>query len=153
MKHRRTNGTAASISTGTWGSGDANQDVYWIQAATSQSVTVSVRFEVLSGTCTGVRVVLTGGTIGKFHYKHISPASGINNSTWQNWYVWPTSVQGDRWLGRTSSSQPNCPWAGPHLHQSGDVSGPTDIWRRNPTYVDCGGPLYCWSGPAFNVTW
>ena len=92
------------------GAGDANQDVYWIQSTTSQSLAASVRFETITSACTGVRVILTGGTVGKFHYKHISPAGGINGSTWQNWYVSPTSVQGDRWLGTTAASQPGCPW-------------------------------------------
>ncbi|MFQ5381728.1 MAG: hypothetical protein ACE5EF_08920 [Dehalococcoidia bacterium] len=134
------------------GPGDANQNVIWLQTGSSWSdVVTDVLFEELSGSCTGVRVTLRGGLAGAFHYLHIDPAPGVDGSTWQNWTSWSGVIQGDRYLGKTSATQPGCPWGGPHLHQSGNVDWWTDIYRRHPPYVDCGGPLYCWSGPVFQV--
>lgn len=137
------------------GSGDANQNVYWIQGGSSWSDVVSVRFDVIPpGGCTGVRPILISGWAGAFSYLHINqiPAD-VPGSTWQNWTQWPGWIQGDRFLGKTAATQPGCVFTGPHLHQGGNVDWWTDIWRQHPAYSSCGTGLYCWSGPVFKVTW
>ena len=99
---------------------------------------VNVRFEAVTMTaCTGVRVVLTGGLAGAFHYKQMEApngGAGLFGTTWQNWTYWPGWVQGDRFLGNTKWPQPNtnCPTTGPHLHESGDPDWYTDIYRNFP---------------------
>ena len=136
------------------GSGDANQNTWWIQGGPNWSNVVTVRFDVIPpGGCTGVRAVLVSGLAGSFSYLHIAPTSGLNGTTNQNWTSWPGWIQGDRFLGLTAASQPGCAWYGSHLHQGGNVDWWTDIWRQQPTLVGCGGVLYCWSGPVFKVTW
>ena len=106
------------------GSGDSGQNVWWIQGGVDSSNVVNVRFDVIPpGGCTGVRPVLLGGLAGTFSYLHINPTSGLSGTTWQNWSMWPGWVQGDRFLGVTASSQSNCSWYGPHLHQGGTWTG------------------------------
>ena len=136
------------------GQGDANQNVWWVQGGIDWSNVVTVRFDVIPpGGCTGVRPVLQSGLAGAFSYLHIIPTSGLSGTSWQNWSSWPGWVQGDRFLGTTAPTQSNCAFDGPHLHQGGNVDWWTDIWRQHPSYTNCGHPLYCWSGPAFKVTW
>jgi hypothetical protein len=137
------------------GQGDANQPLWWSHGAANWSNVLHVRFEQLSGNCTGIRVVLQNGLAGRFHYMHIYDfPPGLVNSNWQNWEEYPGWIYGSRRLGKTAPSQPNgCPWEGPHLHQSGNVDWWTDIWRHFPSHVGCGGTLYCWSGPQFKVIW
>jgi hypothetical protein len=136
------------------GTGDGNQAVWWIQGGVSYGNVVIVRFDVIPpGGCTGVRTVVTNGLAGAFSYLHINETTGLSGTTWQNWSEWPGWVQGDRYLGTTAPEQSNCLWTGPHLHQGGNVDWWTDIWRQQPSHVSCGGILYCWSGPAFTVSW
>ncbi len=138
---------------------DANQPVWWRQWGTSWYDLIGpggggVLFEALPtwANCTGVRVTLTNGLAGMFHYLHIDPAAGVHGSTSQEYVTYPSQVIGRKYLGLTKAAEkPNCAWLGPHLHQSGDVAWYTDIYRNYPPIQACGSGSYCWSTYAFYV--
>jgi len=58
---------------------------------------------------------------GEVIYLHIDPAEGVVGS-------YPGIPF--KWLGIVSSSQPNCAWTGPHLHQSADTSASTPFYMN-----------------------
>ena len=96
-------------------------------------------FAALNGTsCSGVRALLYDGGVykGDVRYLHIAPYSGVFGTTWQKW----NQADGYHWrdIGAVSSSQPNCTWSAPHLHQSANNAAWTPIYSNsgvNPTYT------------------
>lgn len=129
---------------------DGNQAVYWNHYSSSWGGALFVTFitPIPGSSCTvGVRAVLPSPLAGTFHYKQVNATSGLNNTSWQNWYEYPGSVTGTRYLGTTRTGEPTSCSDGPHLHQSGDVDWWTDIYRNFPSIEPTGpGLRYWWTG-------
>lgn len=106
----------------------AGRNTYW------QSYRVSgngMYAEVVpyTGSCTGVQLDVydnsTWQALGNYWYVHIS--TGLGTGAW-----WNTAAAGYTivWLGQVLNPDSCAAWTGPHVHQGGDNSGWTALFRN-----------------------
>lgn len=108
----------------------AGRNTYW-QSQHVSGTGMYVEVVPYTGSCTGVQLDVydnsSWAALGNYWYVHIS--KGVSNGYW-----WNTTGGGYYtivWLGQVLASEVGgCAWSGPHVHQGGDNSGWTALYRN-----------------------
>jgi hypothetical protein len=111
----------------------AGKSVYW-QSYHYSGWAMLVEVIPYSGSCNGAvrlrpRDSSNGAALGDYWYTHVAPGVSVGTMWYAEHNFWWTF----RYVGTVLASDTGCPWTGPHVHQGGDNSSWTAVYRNLST--------------------